>query len=358
MVVGYALGNRNDLETDIQVLGEDDHNTITYSRSIEINLSQICLNSCSYCSYMRQGNLAVPYTTIKQTKNARSAGAREIVYTANERPDKFPQVKALLELWGFSSYLEYLYTICELGFLEGLIPVVDLGFLTPEEIRELSDVAALIKIPLETEKDFAHEPVFKRKRNKRLPLRIRNLEWAGKLSFPSITGFTVTGNENQSVYSDFLHQIAEIHEKYGTIHDVVLDNYQPSERGVIQGLKPPTKDDMLELVSLAQSILPSDISITVPFAKNRENIADFIKCGIRDLGSIPESKSRVDTTSEWLAEVGSEVEEYGLGLQQRFPLRKSYIKSEMYSKKLGQVFDAYRYKIKKEGQEKLKEARV
>jgi len=47
-------------------------------------------------------------------------------------------------------------------------------------------------------------------------------------------------------------------------------------------------------------------------------------------------------------------EKYGLELQQRFPLRRDFIQQGKYSKKLGQVFDGYRYKIKKETQEKLK----
>ena len=37
---------------------------------------------------------------------------------------------------------------------------------------------------------------------------------------------------------------------------------------------------------------------------------------------------------------------------------KIFVKEEKYSKKLGQVFDAYRYKIKKEQQERAKEAKV
>ena len=40
--------------------------------------------------------------------------------------------------------------------------------------------------------------------------------------------------------------------------------------------------------------------------------------------------------------------------QQRFPLKKEFIKDQRYSSKLGQVFDSYRYKIKKEKQEKEK----
>ena len=50
-------------------------------------------------------------------------------------------------------------------------------------------------------------------------------------------------------------------------------------------------------------------------------------------------------------------EKLGFRLQQRFPIRLPYIKTEKYSRKLGQVFDAYRYKLKKLEQEKVKAAK-
>jgi uncharacterized protein YxjI len=52
------------------------------------------------------------------------------------------------------------------------------------------------------------------------------------------------------------------------------------------------------------------------------------------------------------------LEKKGFFLQQRFALRKDYIKNEKYSKKLGQVFDSYKYKIRKDEQERLKEAKM
>ncbi|MEK7298352.1 MAG: hypothetical protein AAB066_00515, partial [Candidatus Margulisiibacteriota bacterium] len=52
-----------------------------------------------------------------------------------------------------------------------------------------------------------------------------------------------------------------------------------------------------------------------------------------------------------LAEIA---EKMGFRLQQRFPIGVSFIESGMYSKKLGQVFDAYRYKLKKMKQDQVK----
>ena len=56
-----------------------------------------------------------------------------------------------------------------------------------------------------------------------------------------------------------------------------------------------------------------------------------------------------------LENINTTIEKLGFRLQKRFPLRKSFIQSGKYSKKLGQVFDSYKYKVKKEEQEKLKE---
>ena len=78
---------------------------------------------------------------------------REAHYEVFHRPDRSTSLRAMLDLWGFDSYVNYLYTVCELGFLEGVIPVVDFGFLTPDEMKHLSEVASIIKCPLFTEYD-------------------------------------------------------------------------------------------------------------------------------------------------------------------------------------------------------------
>ena len=46
-------------------------------------------------------------------------------------------IRLKLDLWGFSSYADYLYTVAEICFLEGLIPVIDAGVLTPTELKKL-----------------------------------------------------------------------------------------------------------------------------------------------------------------------------------------------------------------------------
>ena len=104
---------------------------------------------------------------------------------------------------------------------------------------------------------------------------------------------------------------------------------------------------MLQTVEMALNILPSDVSVTVPIECNPD-MEPFIKAGIRDLGRFPGGfyKSNKPVELEKIEEMAAKM---GFKLQQRFPLKKAFIKEGLYSKKLGQVFDSYRYKIKKEG---------
>lgn len=358
MVVGYALGNRNDQENDILVLGEDDSNVVTYSSSLLVNLSKACVPTCSFCSFQRKEIMTVPYSTIKISKKARLAGVREVMYVANSRPDQHSQIRSMLDLWGFSSYLDYLYTVCELGFLEGLIPVINLGFLTPVELKQLSEVSALVRIPLEAKTDVIHESLHKWDAKQRLSRRKKNVEWASKLQMPISVSYSVHKGMPKGKQKDFLEFVSKTQEETGMIHEVVLENYVTAEHLKSNPFSAPSQDDMLNAYHLAKSILPESVPVIVPVDKN--DLTTFLKEGVRDLGQIVEYSTDYSGDHkefDWESLV-SAVEAEGLQLQQRFPLRKNFIKEEKYSNKLGQVFDSYRYKIKKETQEKAKESKV
>ena len=93
-------------EHDILVVGEDDPNVLTFSYAVPFTLSRMCRNQCPYCSFRKRDTLTVPYSTIRTAKKVRQLGVREALYVGGERPDKFSQVRSVLDLWGFSSYLD------------------------------------------------------------------------------------------------------------------------------------------------------------------------------------------------------------------------------------------------------------
>jgi FO synthase subunit 1 len=350
-MTGTSLGHRLDADQDILVLGEDDPNVITFSHAVAFTLSHACRNHCPYCSFHKKDTLTVPYSTIKTAKKARTLGVREALYLSGERPDKFSQVRSVLDLWGFASYLDYVYTVCELGFLEGLIPVIEVGFLSPLELKKLSEICALNRVMLDSVDNSAFSKVYSKSPGKKLELRLKLLEWSGRLKFPTITGLMVGIGESKSHRESVLKEITKIHQTYGTIHEVSIQNFIPEPGTPYSGKTPPSKADMLAVVEQVLAGLPSDITVTVPLALNTD-MEDFIKVGIRDFGHVIEGKNPYYKTKPLTYEdMEATASKAGFRLQQRFPLKKSFIKNGIYSKKLGQVFDAYRYKIKKDGQD-------
>ena len=75
--------------------------------------------------------------------------------------------------------------------------------------------------------------------------------------------------------------------------------------------------------------------------------------GEKDLGAF--TSTFLHNNQGYWEDLTQRLRDNGKTLQQRFPLRKSFISNQRYSKKLGQVFDAYKYKIKKSLLEKNKE---
>lgn len=350
---------RQEDENDILVLGEDDKDVVTYSKSFPIILSRMCRNNCPYCGFSRKDSIVVPYSTIRQAKTARLAGAREAHFVAGERPDKFPHIRANLDLWGFDSYSDYVYTVCELSFLEGLIPVVELGFMSPIEMKKIAEVSALNKIMLDGVDNSLSKTLYKESPGKRWELRIKSLEWAGKIKYPVITGFVLKIGESKSFRETMLKEIKRLHEQYGHIHEVLIQNFMPEPNTPFAKKKPADLGILLDTVETARNILPDDVPITIN-AETCDNWIDFVKAGVRDLGRITVGNRKLIGNQTILTEeyVAEELDKIGLKLQQRFPLRKAFIQNEMYSKKLGQTFDNYKYKIKKDIQEKIKEAKA
>tara|TARA_A100001015_G_C15033800_1_gene734755 strand:- start:1108 stop:2178 length:1071 start_codon:yes stop_codon:yes gene_type:complete len=356
MAVGYPLGSQKDIE-DIDILNEDQEGVITYSKALPITLSRIDRNTYPNYSFLQSDTLTVPYSTINITKKAKEDGVKEGIYVAGGRPDQYTHVRAKLDLWGFPEFVDYLYTICELGFLEGIIPILDVGFLSPNEIRKMAEVCALIHVFIDSDQDVTQH-LGKLTKAKKRDLRFKQIEWVSKLKTPVSTSILVAKGITKDQYKSNLEQIAQMHEKYGMIHNVTLHRYTNGIKTLYNKISEPTQKDVLQCIELAKSILPEDILLNTAI-ESAEEVPDFIKAGINDLGSlltgVKSGKSK--EAAELEAGIVTEIEKIGLRLHKRFPLKKAFIKNGQYSKKLGQVFDAYRYKIKKDAQEKLKESK-
>jgi len=329
---------------DVLVLGEDDKNVVTYSRSTTHNLY-------SY-SEKKYSNLVVPYTTIKHSKLARQIGIREVVYEVFHRPDKSPILRSMLDLWGFDNYHNYLYTICELGFLEGLIPVIDFGFLTPDEITDLMEVVAIIKTFVYTDYDCLMDQDGIRTLQRSLDIRSKVLTWSSKLQLPISTGIFLHNDLDKGRIKEFVQLIAESVNTYDSVHDVVIQTHSRTSDITFSSVS----DKLLTYTyELFRESVPEHVPVII--ADPSIPMLDMVLSnGEKDIGALSDKLLSLENAQKYWDDFQKLLKKKQLTLQLRFPLRKSFIKEQRYSKKLGQIFDAFKYKIKKDLLEKQKYA--
>ena len=325
---------------------------ITFSKALMIPLSRLCRNKCQYCGFTREDKLMVPYRTIKSFKEARNIGIKEALFEIGERPDKFNEVRSTLDLWGFGSYVDYIYTVCELAFLEGLIPTLEAGFFSPRELQKLREIVVSVKIMIDCmDERLLKSSVFAESPGKKVELVGRNLIYAGKLKMPVVTGIMIGLGESNISRKKAFEFIGGLHSEYGHVQEVVIQPFVPVRGTQLARKKMPSKSMVIDVIKMARDILQEDISISIPLNLYNDPV-HFIKAGVNDFGRVYEGEDLVVNDNSWpnLKKIETKLKKSGYVMESRLPLSIKYIKEGWYSQKLGQVFDNYRHKVKKDEQ--------
>lgn len=326
-----------------------DKTIITYSKGLTVSATHLCRNQCEYCDYWNDvEELTIPYSTIVTCKKARKKNCRELLIMGGERPDRSNTLRSKLDTWGFESYIYYIYAVCELIFLEGLLPNLNIGYISEAEIKVIRRIAPVLTVMLESgSQDFLSRTVHKNSSYKTLASRIEVIRNAGMHKVPVTTGVMVGIGETQKHLKNAFELIKKIHLELGHIQNVVIQNFVPKPNTPMAKVKPPTKKEMLEAVKLAKSILPGDVVITVPLNLNPD-IMPFIQAGVRDLGMIDLEYDVLAPDRQWpdIIKIGKQLKAKGWGIQRRLPIFAKYIRDNWYSRKLSQILDKYRLMIK------------
>lgn len=322
---------------------------ITFSLSAVLPVNRCCRNRCGYCGFATNDyGLAVPYNTIKVAKSAVKKGAKEILIVAGERPDRFQPIKNTLDLWGFPSYVRYLYTICELAFLEGLLPKICVGYLTLPEMALLREVSVALEVYLgATQPRFFKNPVHQYAPSKSREVIWETFENAGRLKIPVSVNFLVGVGEKISERKEELNLIRELHEKYGHIQEVVFDVFRPMPGTPLRKQKQIKNSELISIIRLARKILPPKIALSTRPDEDL-NILLLLKAGIQDLSSIPLGGLDCVTNTRVMdfSELKKKLKRNKIILRKRLPIYSRYIQMGWYSGKMGQLLDRYREEIK------------
>lgn len=281
---------------------------ITYSRKVFINLVNLCRDTCSYCTYKKElSDFDLSILTKDQVLHIARLGKRlkctEALIVTGERPEqKYPEFRDWLKKHNCSSTTEYIEQISNLILKEtGLLPHTNAGTLNYDELSMLKRSNVSLGCMLETSserlagKNMPHELA----PSKNPRARIRVLENAGKLKIPMTTGLLIGIGETLEEIIDSLFTIRQIHQKFGNIQEIIMQNHVPKYNTKMKNFSPPTYDLFLLTVSLARIILPH-MNIQVPPNLTPKHYPNYISAGINDWGGIsPLTLDYVNPESPW-----------------------------------------------------------
>ncbi len=261
------------------------------------------------------------------------AGCTEALFTFGEYPDEVPEYREWLKKLGYSSTLDYLVFLCEQAIDVGILPHTNAGIMTGQELETLKPLNASMGLMLEsTAALIAHKDC----PGKVPELRLDTIREAGRLKIPYTTGLLVGIGENRGDRIKSLEAIAGLHREYGHIQEVIIQNFAPKPGTPMENFPEPSIADMVDTVSLARRILPTDVAVQV--APNLIEPIILIKAGVTDLGGIS------PLTIDWInPEAGwPDIQELQdkLGntcLRERLPIYPKYVRKGWYSGKIGKL---------------------
>ncbi|MGY5142310.1 MAG: 7,8-didemethyl-8-hydroxy-5-deazariboflavin synthase subunit CofG [Nitrosopumilus sp.] len=316
--------------------------SVTFSKKVFLNIVNLCMDSCSYCTYKSEpGESKASMMSKNQIKEilklAKKYHCVEALFVTGEQPEqKYPEAREWLKENGFNSTSEYLVNASEIALEEGLFPHTNAGNLSLEDMKELKKTNVSMGLMLEniserlTEKGMPHHLAA----SKRPKARIEILENSGKLKIPMTTGILVGIGETIEEIIDSLLAIKELHKKYGNIQEVIIQNFQPKQDTRMKD--EPSADEIYfkTIVALSRIIMPK-MNLQIPPNLSPNSYQSFLEVGINDWGGIsPLTPDYVNPEFSWpkIEEVEKNSLDAGYELKCRFPIYPEF--SSFISKEL------------------------
>jgi FO synthase len=281
---------------------------VTYSPKVFLPLTKLCRDVCHYCTFAappKRGERA--YMTIDEVLEIARAGARagcrEALFTLGDKPElRYRAAREELAALGCATTLEYLARAADAVLEEtGLLPHLNPGVLTPDDVRALRPVSASMGMMLETTSRRLSErggPHFGSPDKLPAP-RLATLEAAGREHVPFTTGILIGIGETRAERLDALRAIRAAHEKHGHIQEVIVQNFRAKPETKMADAPEPSVEEHLWTIAAARIVLPPEVHLQAP-PNLTEDFAVLLDAGIDDWGGVsPVTIDHVNPEAPW-----------------------------------------------------------
>jgi FO synthase len=346
-LVGAQGDERQDLlATAAQLRDRHKGRIVTFSPKVFVPLTNLCRDFCGYCTFRKAPDEAGAKTmtleeVLRVVHQGKLLGCTEVLFSLGDKPEAiYPEMKSFLNERGHQRTLDYLYEACRAVLEEtGLLPHSNPGVMGQGDLQRLRDVNPSMGLMLESVSERlllaggAHDNA----PDKKPAVRLRTLELAGKLGLPFTSGILIGIGENWQERIDSLLAIRDLHERYGHIQEVIVQNFRAKPTIPMRGHPDATRDDMMKTIALARLIFGGAMNIQAPPNLTPDGYELYLDAGINDWGGVsPLTPDFINPEAPWpaLRLLQEKSAQAGFELTARLPIYPEYIREEFLTPSL------------------------
>ena len=305
---------------------------VTFSKKVFIPLTQLCRDVCHYCTFAQvPSKLGAPYmeleAVLEVARGGAERGCKEALFTLGERPEaRYRIARQWLAERGYASTLAYLGEAARAVFDEtGLLPHLNPGTMTPQEVAALRPLAPSMGIMLEsaserlTRKGMPHygSP------DKAPAVRLRTLANAGRARVPCTTGILIGIGETRRERIESLLAIRRLHAEHGHIQEIIVQNFRAKPGTKMRQAPEPRLEELLWTIAVARLLFDAGMSVQAPPNLSPGVLPRLVAAGINDWGGVsPLTPDFVNPEAPWphLRELARETASAGKALHERLTI--------------------------------------
>jgi 7,8-didemethyl-8-hydroxy-5-deazariboflavin synthase CofG subunit len=310
--------------------------TVTYSRKVFLPITNLCRDRCSYCTFRKDPDDPAAWTMSPADiqgvlDRGNRHGCKEALMCLGDKPElAFPQYRQTLAELGHRTTAEYVSQACEMAIERGYLPHTNAGVLTYDEMRMLKPVNASLGLMLEnvsprlSQKGMPHFSA----PDKHPTVRLRMLKEAGELGIAFTTGILMGIGETREERVDSLLAIRDLHETYGHIQEVIIQNFRAKADTRMADFAEPEALEIARTVATARLLLGGEMNIQVPPNLNPDDHQLLLRAGINDWGGIsPVTRDYVNPEAAWphIDALADTCRGAGFELRERLAIYDEYI---------------------------------
>jgi FO synthase len=310
--------------------------TVTFSKKVFVPLTTLCRDYCGYCTFRRDpgqpgARTLTPDEVVALVQAGARLGAKEALFSLGDKPEAlFPEHREFLRRHGHRTTLGYLRAVSALTLQESsLLPHANPGVMGERDLAALREVNVSMGLMLETvsarllARGMAHD----RAPDKVPARRLRTIELAGKLAIPFTTGILIGIGETPRERADALAAIRDLHERYGHVQEVIVQNFRAKPSIPMRDAPEPALDDRLRTLAVARLLLGPDVNLQAPPNLSPGVYPRLLAAGLNDWGGIsPLTVDHINPEAPWpfIRDLRRATESEGFVFRERLPIYPEY----------------------------------